>query len=132
LEELGVPTVKPSGLHAVYVDAGSFLPHIPAHELPGQAVCCELYRIGGIRAVEIGTFMFGSTDTTTGRSTPASMELVRLCLPRRVYTQSHVDYVVECFAALVEKQDQLRGFEIVREPPFLRAFTAELRPLSPR
>ncbi len=102
----------------------------PPHELPGQAVCCELYLNGGIRAVETGTLMFGGTDRETGRPTPASLDLVRLCLPRRVYTQSHVDFVVECFEDLVRRKDELRGFEIVAQAPFLRAFTAKLRPLE--
>ncbi len=130
LEELGVPTVKPSALHAVYVDAGRFLPQIPPCELPGQAVCCGLYEIGGIRAVEIGTLMFGRNDPIAGHPMQASLDLVRLSLPRRVYTQSHVDYVVESFAELSKNREALRGFEIIEEPPFLRAFTAKLRPLS--
>jgi tyrosine phenol-lyase len=120
LADLGVPVVRPNGLHAIYVDACTLLPHIPAHELPGQTICCELYRIGGVRAVEIGTLMFGEN---------APMELVRLCLPRRVYTKSHVDYVVEVFGELVEAKNTLRGYEIVEEAPFLRAFTARLQPL---
>jgi tryptophanase len=129
LEAAGVPTVRPPGLHAVYVDARALLPHIPPWQLPGQAVCCELYRLGGIRAVEIGTLMFGGTDPATGRPLPAPLDLVRLALPRRVYTQSHIDWVVEAFAELVSHKDRLRGYEIVSQPPFLRAFTAELRPL---
>ncbi len=130
LEKIGVPTLKPSGLHAVYVDARAFLPHIPPHELPGQAVCCELYLTGGIRAVEIGTLMFGGTDEASGKPTPAQLDLVRLCLPRRVYTQSHVDWVVEAFADMVKRKDQLRGYRIAKQPPFLRHFSAELEPLG--
>lgn len=120
LSDLGVPVVRPNGLHAVYVDARALLPHVPPAELPGQAICCELYRLGGIRAVEIGTLMFGDT---------AALDLVRLCLPRRVYTQSHVDYVAEVFGELVQHRQDLRGYEILEESPFLRAFTARLRPL---
>jgi len=129
LGDLGVPVVRPSGLHAVYVDARALLPKIPPEALPGQAVCCDLYKLGGIRAVEIGTLMFGGSDPETGRPVPAPLDLVRLCLPRRVYTQSHVDYVVEVFAELVQHREELRGYEILEEPPFLRAFTARLRPL---
>ncbi len=129
LEALGVPTVKPAGIHAVYVDARSFLPAIPPPELPGQALCVELYRHGGVRAVEIGTLMFGGTDQATGRPTPAELDLVRLTLPRRVYTQSHFDWVVETFEATVAAKDSIRGYRIVWEPPILRAFTAKLAPL---
>lgn len=130
LEKLGIPTVRPCGLHAVYVDARAFLPHIPSHELPGQSLVCELYRLGGIRAVEVGTLMFGGTDAATGKPIPADLDLVRLCLPRRVYTQSHVDWVIESFATLVDSIEDMRGMEILEEPPFLRAFTAKLRPIG--
>jgi tyrosine phenol-lyase len=129
LEALGVATVRPAGMHAVYVDARAFLPQIPPHELPGQALCCELYRIGGIRAVEIGTLMFGRTDAKTGKPTAAKMDLVRLTLPRRTYTQSHFDWVIESFERLVERKSALKGLRIVKEPPFLRGFTARLAPL---
>ncbi len=132
LYELGVPTVRPHGLHAVYVDARAMLPHIPAHELPGQTICCELYRQGGIRAVEIGTLMFGRTDPESGEPTPAPLDLVRLCLPRRVYTQSHVDWIIETFREIVTRKDDLGGYAIEKEAPFLRAFTAQLRPLAAR
>jgi tryptophanase len=119
LDALGVPIVRPFGLHAVYVDARTMLPQILPQELPGQALVCELFRQGGVRAVEIGTLMFGASD----------MDLVRLCLPRRVYTQSHVDWVIESFAEIVGRSADLRGYAIVEEAPFLRAFTAKLRPL---
>ncbi len=130
LEELGVPCVKPTGIHAVYVDAASLLPHIPRHELPGQSLCCELYREGGIRPVEIGTLMFGKTDPETGKQITSPLELVRLTLPRRVYTQSHFDWVIESFREVVSRKDSLRGYEIVEESPILRAFTAKLKPLD--
>ncbi len=129
LERAGVPTVKPAGIHAVYVDARAFLPQIPPEELPGQSLCVELYLRGGIRAVEIGTLMFGGTDPATGRPTPSELDLVRLTLPRRVYTQSHFDWVIEVFEDLVRDAPALRGYRIVREAPFLRAFTARLEPL---
>jgi tryptophanase len=121
LEALGIPTVRPYGGHAVFVDAGKFLPHIPPEQFPGHALAVSLYREGGIRAVEIGSLMFG-----TGEAQPAS-ELVRLAIPRRVYTQSHLDYVVEIFARVRARKAELKGFEIVYEAPYLRHFTARLR-----
>lgn len=117
LLKMGVQIIEPPGGHAIYVDAGSFCPHIPAEQFPGQAVVCGLYRQGGIRACEIGSVMFGQ------HGTPA-MELVRLAIPRRVYTQSHIDYVLEVFEELHAKKDSLRGLRIVEEPPALRHFTA--------
>ncbi|HVE94527.1 MAG TPA: tryptophanase [Acidimicrobiales bacterium] len=124
----GVPTVRPPGGHAVYLDAGALLPHIPAHELPAQALACELYLEGGVRGVEIGTLMFGrprpgETDE------PARHELVRLALPRRVYTQSHIDYVGEVIAEVAPRASTLRGLRITEQPPWLRHFTARLAPL---
>lgn len=130
LEALGVPTVRPTGIHAVYVDARALLPHVPPLRLPGQAVCTALYEIGGIRAVEIGTLMFGRTDPVTKVGTPARLDLVRLTLPRRTYTQSHFDWIVESFERLVAEKDRLAGFRILEEAPYLRAFTAKLAPLS--
>ncbi|MCA8963520.1 MAG: tryptophanase [Planctomycetes bacterium] len=130
LGAIGVPIVRPFALHAVYVDARAMLPHIPPEELPGQALVCELYRRGGIRAVEIGTLMFGRKDPVTGEPVVAEHDLVRLCLPRRVYTQSHVDWVVEAFAEMMRETEHARGYEILEEAPFLRAFTARLRPVS--
>lgn len=123
LSELGIPVIQPIGGHAVYVDAKSFYDHIPPEQFPGQALACELYKISGIRACEIGSVMFGHYDET-GKFVPAPMELVRLAIPRRVYTQSHMDYVVEAFKELRETKHLVKGFKIVREPPFLRHFTA--------
>ncbi|MGD8454559.1 MAG: tryptophanase [Phycisphaerae bacterium] len=119
----GVQIVEPPGGHAIYVDAKHFCPHIPPAQFPGQAVVCGLYRHGGIRAVEIGSVMFGGG----GKAPP--MELVRLAIPRRVYTQSHVDYVVEVVLDLFAQRDKLRGLEIVSEAPSLRHFTARFREL---
>jgi tryptophanase len=127
---LGVPIVKPCGIHAIYVDARAWLPHIPPQKLPGQALCCELYLRGGIRAVEIGTLMFGGTDPKTGEPTPADLDLVRLTLPRRVYTQSHFDWVIEVFSGIARTRKELKGYRILEEAPFLRAFTAKLAPLA--
>jgi tryptophanase len=130
LDALGVPVVRPFALHAVYVDARAMLPHLPANRFPGQALACALYVQGGVRAVEIGSLMFGKPDPTTGQSTLAEHDLVRLCLPRRVYTQSHVDWVVEAFAELMANRAAIAGLEIVEEAPILRAFTAKLRPVA--
>ncbi|MCB0834179.1 MAG: tryptophanase [Bacteroidetes bacterium] len=123
IHELGVPIMLPVGGHAVYVDSMKLYPHIPVDEYPGQSLVCELYEKGGIRCVEIGSVMFGKYDET-GKLIPAAMELVRLAIPRRVYTQSHVDYVVEVFREIVATKDLARGLRIVREPRFLRHFTA--------
>ncbi|HEU4419825.1 MAG TPA: tryptophanase [Planctomycetota bacterium] len=129
LDAIGVPVVRPAGLHAVYVDARAMLPHVPPEQLPGQALACALYVQGGVRAVEIGTLMFGRTDRASGKPVVADDDLVRLCLPRRVYTQSHVDWVIETFAELSAGRDRIGGLEIVEQAPFLRAFSAKLRPM---
>jgi len=120
----GVQIVEPPGGHAVYIDAKAFCPHIPPEHFPGQAVVCGLYRHAGIRAVEIGSLMFG------GDGQHPEMELVRLAMPRRVYTQSHVDYVVEAVLELFAMRDGLKPLEIVEAPPQLRHFTARLRELD--
>ena len=126
LEDLGIPTVRPFGGHAVFIDAGKFLPHIPPSQFPGHALAVALYREGGIRAVEIGSLMFG-----TGDAQP-TLELVRMALPRRVYTQSHLDYVADVCSRIKAKRKELKGFEITYEAPFLRHFTARLRELTAR
>lgn len=128
-EAAGVPTMRPPGGHAVYLDAGALLPHIPPHAYPGQALACALYVEGGVRAVEIGTLMFGR-PRDDGPDEPAAHELVRLALPRRVYTQSHVDYVGEVIAAVAERADRLGGYRITAQPRWLRHFTAQLEPLA--
>ena len=129
LTELGVPIFQPPGGHAIYIDAGAFLPHIPAHEYPGQALACELYLSGGIRSCEIGSVMFGKTDSTTGDFVPARLEMLRLAIPRRVYTKSHIDYVIECIGDVYQRRDQTGGMRIIYEPPVLRHFTARFSPL---
>jgi len=129
IAERGVPIVQPPGGHAVYIDAAALFPHIPARELPGQALVVELYREAGIRAVEIGTVMFGRRDPASGAETTAPMELVRLAIPRRVYTQSHVDYVVEAILNVHARRDQVRGYRFVEQAPVLRHFTARFAPL---
>jgi tryptophanase len=127
LLELGVPIVRPVGGHAVFVDARRFLPHIPPLQYPGQALAVALYEVGGIRACEIGTVMFGLKPD--GTEVAADMDLVRLAMPRRVYTQSHADYVVEVFEEVARNRDRLRGLRIVAQPPQLRHFTARFEPL---
>ncbi len=130
IDALGVPIVRPPGGHAVFIDARAMLPHIPPLEYPGQALACEMYRVGGIRSCEIGSVMFASKDPATGAEVAAPMELVRLAIPRRVYTQSHMDYVVEAISELNARKDRLRGVRIVEQAPFLRHFTARFEPLA--
>jgi tryptophanase len=127
LVEAGVPCVQPIGGHAVYLDAAALLPHIPALEYPGQALACALYREGGIRGCEIGTVMFGLHPD--GHEEAAAMELVRLAIPRRVYTQSHIDYVIEVVRRVAERAGELRGMRIVEAPAALRHFSARFEPL---
>ena len=115
LNKIGIPTVQPPGGHAVYIDAKALLPQIPTERFPGQALVCEMYRSEGIRACEVGSVMFGKNS---------AMELVRLAFPRRVYTQSHFDYVLEGFEGIGRRKNELKGFKMVFEPPFLRHFTA--------
>jgi tyrosine phenol-lyase len=127
LHAAGVPTVRPPGGHAVFLDAKRFLPHIPPAQFPGQALCCELFLHAGIRGVEIGTLMFGQTDGN-GNEVCAELELVRLAIPRRVYTKSHIDYVIEAVVEVFENRERIVGLELVDHPPVLRHFVARLRP----
>lgn len=124
LIDAGVPILRPTGGHAVYLDASAFCPQISAHELPGQAIACELYLKGGIRGCEIGSVMFGK-ETEDGQFIPAAMELVRLAIPRRVYTQSHIDYVAEVIIEVFNEREKLRGMKIGYAPELLRHFTAD-------
>jgi tyrosine phenol-lyase len=121
IAEHGVPIVQPPGGHAIYLDARTFLPHIPAEQFPAVALATELYLEGGIRSVEIGRLMFGAA---------AQMDLVRLAIPRRVYTQSHIDYVVEIILEVWKNREAIRGLKLTYEAPFLRHFTARLEPVS--
>lgn len=121
IAEQGVPIVQPPGGHAVYLDARAFLPHVPVTQFPGVALAAELYLEGGIRCVEIGTLMFGPA---------AQMDLVRLAIPRRVYTQSHIDYVVEIILEVWRKRESIQGLKLTYEAPFLRHFTARLEPVG--
>jgi len=129
LVEGGVPILRPPGGHAIYINAKKFLPHIPVEQFPGQSLSVELFREGGIRSVEIGSVMFGSKDPA-GAFVPARMELVRLAIPRRVYTQSHIDYVIEVVLAVFARRELLPGYRIVEEPPMLRHFTAKFAPIA--
>jgi tryptophanase len=120
----GVPIVEPPGGHAIYLDAKRFVPHIPPDQYPGQSIVVELFRAGGIRSVEIGSVMFGKYDKS-GKLISPPMELVRLAIPRRVYTQSHIDYVIEILLDVYSRRKELRGLRIVEEAPILRHFTAK-------
>ena len=123
LHEMGVPVMRPIGGHAVYIDAKALYSHIPVDQYPGQALACDLYLKGGIRGCEIGSVMFGRNDKD-GNLIPAPMELVRLAIPRRVYTQSHIDYVIETFTEILKEKENSKGVKITYEPEFLRHFTA--------
>jgi tyrosine phenol-lyase len=125
----GVPIVQPPGGHAIYLDARALLPQVPPHQFPGVALVAELYLEAGIRSVEIGTAMFGRTDPKTGEERPATMELVRLAIPRRVYTQSHVDYVVEAIHEVFKRREEIRGLRMTYQAPVLRHFSARFEPL---
>jgi tryptophanase len=128
LTQAGVPILQPPGGHAIYLNAKKFLPHIPIEQYPGQSLVAELYRRGGIRSVEIGSVMFGKYDANN-KLIPARMELVRLAIPRRVYTQSHIDYVVEVVIEAFQHRNELSGYRITEEAPLLRHFTAKFEPV---
>lgn len=129
LKEVGVPVIEPAGGHAVYINAGILLPHIPQNEFPGQALTVAMYREGAIRGVELGSVAFGYPDPDTGEMIYPAMDLVRLAIPRRTYTQSHLDYVVEVLAEIVNIAPELRGFKIIKEPPLMRHFSCIFEPL---
>ena len=125
----GVPIIEPPGGHAIYLDAKRFLPNIPPEQFPGQSIVCALYIEGGIRSVEIGSIMFGKYDEN-GKLIPPPMELVRLAIPRRVYTQSHIDYVLEVILEVFKNRNALKGYKIIYEAPMLRHFTARFEEIS--
>jgi tryptophanase len=130
LDDAGVPIVKPVGGHAVYLNAKEFLPHIPQSQFPAQALTVALYREAGIRAVEIGSLMFAAKDPKTGKVTYPKLELVRLAIPRRVYTTMHMNYVAESIIEIFKNREKLNGLRIVKEAPFLRHFTAVLEEIK--
>ncbi len=127
--EGGVPIIEPPGGHAIYIDAKRLLPDVPPEQYPGQSIVCELYLEGGIRAVEIGSVMFGKYDDN-GKLIPSIMELVRMAIPRRVYTQSHIDYLIEIILEVYNTREKLKGYKITYEAPMLRHFTARFEPLK--
>jgi tryptophanase len=129
LTDAGIPIIQPPGGHAVYIDAGSILPHIPHGEFPGQALVVELYLEGAIRACEIGSVMFAHADPDSGEMVYPKLELVRLAIPRRTYTQSHMDYVADALGKIAKRAGSLRGYEFTYAPELLRHFTAKFRPL---
>jgi len=129
LIDAGVPVMQPAGGHAIYLDAKAFLAHIPVQQYPGQALVGALYVHGGIRGVEIGSLMFGKYDEQH-ELIPAPLELVRLAIPRRAYTQSHIDYVSEVIIEVFQKRASIKGLTIIEEAPMLRHFTAKLQPIQ--
>jgi len=131
LKEIGIPIIEPPGGHAVYIDAGQLLPHIPQHHFPGQSLTVALYLEGGIRGVELGSVAFAHPDPDTGKMVYPEMELVRLALPRRTYTQSHLDFVVDVLARIAARKNNLPGYEITYQPELMRHFTAHFKQLTP-
>jgi tryptophanase len=129
LKENGIPMIEPAGGHAIYIDAGAILPQIPHGEFPGQALSVEMYLEGAIRGCEIGSIMFAHPDPETGEMVYPKLELVRLAIPRRVYTQSHMDYIAETIGKIARRADQLRGYKFIYAPELLRHFTCRLEPL---
>jgi tryptophanase len=129
MTDAGIPIIEPPGGHAIYLDAKRFLPNIPPSQFPGQSIVCELYTVGGVRAVEIGSVMFGKNDENGNHIAPP-MELVRFAIPRRVYTQSHIDYVAEVVIEVFKNKDKLKGLEFTYEAPMLIHFTAKFKPIN--
>jgi tryptophanase len=129
INEAGIPTIQPAGGHAVYLDAHAVLPHIPQAEFPGQALAVELYREGAIRGVEIGSVMFAYPDPDTGKMIFPKLELLRLAIPRRTYTQTHLDYVADSLASIKDRAPKVRGYKFTYAPELLRHFTARFEPL---
>jgi tryptophanase len=129
LKEIGIPVIEPAGGHAVYINAGELLPHIPQHEFPGQALTVEMYREGAIRTVELGSVAFGYQDPDSGEMVYPALDLVRLALPRRTYTQSHLDYVVEVMRRISHNKDKLTGYRIIKAPKLMRHFSAVFEPV---
>ena len=130
LKNIQIPVIEPAGGHAVYIDAGKMLPHIPQPEFPGQSLAVAMFREGGIRSVELGSVAFAYPDPDTGEMLYPEMELVRLALPRRTYTQSHLDYVVQILKSITDNKDSLTGYKIIKAPKLMRHFSAKFEPIS--
>jgi tryptophanase len=130
LLENGIPIIEPPGAHAIYLDALQLLPHIPQKNLPGQALSLAMYLEGGIRAVELGTVAFSYIDPDTGEEVFPKLDLVRMAIPRRVYTQSHMDYVVDVLVEIAKNAKKLKGYQIVYQPKLMRHFTARFEPIK--
>jgi len=130
IKRAGMPIVEPTGGHAVFIDAGAMLPQIRSNQFPAQSLTVEFYREGGVRVVEIGSLMFGGKDPNTGEELNAPRELVRMAMPRRVYSNTQYDYVADVAVRIADRRDSLTGYKIVRQTPFLRHFTCELEPLA--
>ena len=130
LIENNIPIIRPPGGHAIYIDAQKFLSHIKPINFPGQALACELYLQGGIRTSEIGSLMFGKYDSKLKKEILSEYELVRLAIPRRTYTQSHIDYVIEILKKVYENKNKIKGMKIIRQPKYLRHFSASLKPIN--
>lgn len=131
IKEAGMPIIEPTGGHAVFIDAGRFLPHIAPGQFPGHSLAVEFYVEGGVRTVEIGSLMFGGVDSQTGKEFFAPRELVRMCLPRRVYTNSQIDYIADCAERIAARKTGLKGYKVIRQSQFLRHFTCDLAPCEP-
>jgi tryptophanase len=129
INQAGIPTIQPAGGHAVYLDAHAVLPHIPQSEFPGQALCVELYRAGAIRGVEIGSVMFAYVDPDSNKMMYPKLELLRLAIPRRTYTQSHMDYIADTLHQIKERASTIRGYKFTYAPELLRHFTARFEPI---
>jgi len=132
IKEAGMPIIEPTGGHAVFVHAGRLVTHLPPSQFPGHALAVEFYVEGGVRAVEIGSLMFGGVDPESGKEVFAPRELVRMCLPRRVYTNSHIDYIAEVAQKIVTRKEKIRGYKILKQAEFLRHFTCDLAVCEPR
>ena len=130
LRDAGIPIMWPPGGHAIYLDARGFAPHIEPTRFPGVSIAAAMYIAGGVRACEIGSLMFGHRDEETGEEVAGPRELVRLAIPRRTYTQSHIEYVVEVVTQVFGERDRLPGYRIVEQPPFLRHFSARLAQIA--
>ena len=130
IADYGIPIIQPPGGHAIYIDGKLFLSHIKSYNFPAQALACELYLQGGIRTSEIGSLMFGKYDSKLKKEISSDYELLRLAIPRRTYTQSHIDYVIEIVKKVFDNKSKINGMKITRQPKYLRHFSASLKPIK--